>query len=258
MSEGGAPSDGSRALGPLRALGWMAGALWWGAKSPAGVRALALAGLPWAALSLLNLPTAGLSMMAAVGFYPQLCLWSALWAREHFKGRRPPFNEVKDAWASRWADSRGLPLAFMAVAFAALAWATLCVQATSIGVLLEAMREAKDGEAGRALVAQAWDRSGLDGLLWPLAGLQAGLAAINGFWLCLPWAALGDPGQGAGSLLKGALARFKAAPGALCALGLAGSLVAQAGLVFPPFGLLAGVWFLACAFAARDLGAFPR
>lgn len=257
MSEGGASSAGPQKLGPLRALGWLGAAFWWSWKSPAGGRALAFAGLPWAVLSLLNMPTAGLSMMVAVGLYPQISLWSALWAREHFHGRRSELGEVKNDWGRRWADSRALPLAFMAVAFAALAWTTLCVQASSIGELLEAMREAKGGQESRQLVAQAWDRPGFEGLLWPLLALQGGLAAINGFWICLPWASLRDSELRGGQLLRLAAARFARAPMALCVLGLCGSLLAQAGLVFPPLALASGVWFLACAFAARDLGELP-
>ena len=85
-----------------------------------------------------------------------------------------------------------------------------------------------------------------------------GLAFLNGVWLCVPWASLCKPGQGAIPLLKSALTRFRLAPGALFVLGLVGALSAQAGLAFAPFGFFAGVWFVACAFAARDLGDFPE
>lgn len=253
MGDSDSPRDGSVRLGLMRGFGWLGAAAWWSLKSPAGKSALLLAGLPWFSLSLLNLPTGGIALMATVALYAQISLWSALCAEEHFQGRKVDFGTIAKLWGSMFAQVKGLAIALILVSALALSLTILCVEVSAIGELVEAMKTTPDAKASRALVMLAWDAPGWSGIAWPLAAMQMGLATLNGFWLALPARAATRPESGAVELLWLAWGDFKSAPFQLFCLGLVGAVLAQASLVFPPLGLLAGHWFLACVFARRDL-----
>lgn len=246
--------SGSSRMGPLRSLGWLAGAVWWARQSPAGLWGLGAAAAPWVVLSLLNFPTDGLSMVVCVGFYAHFCAWSTMCALEHFEGRSLDVSARKEQWGRHLAQARSaLSFAFVACAVVALAWAKICVDLSGIGEMLDQVKAVGDPEKARALIELYWHKDGLGGIVIPLLVLQGGLAVINAVWFSLPALSLRDPSFGARALLARGLRRVARAPIPMLTMGLAGVLLAQIGLVFAPAALLSGVWFCACAFAARDL-----
>jgi hypothetical protein len=249
--EGAKPKLG--VLGPWRAISWLAAASWWAVKSPAGLTALGAASVPWLACSLLILPSDGLSMAIGVGFYAQMCMWTALCAGVHFEGKAFEWQAMRAAWVQLASQSRALSLCYALCAACALVWLQLCVSASGIGVLLEQLRSVKPGVDPHDLVSAAWAKDGLDGIALPLLALQIGLGLINGFWCLFPWLAMATPGAGARSQLAKGWALMRSAPFQLWMLGMVGVFIAELSIAVPPLALLSGVWMSACAFAARDL-----
>lgn len=245
--------EGRGRLGTARALGWLAAAAWWAAKSPAGPRGLALAAAPWAACSLLSWPTGGLSAMLCVALYAPFSAWSAMRASEHFAGALP--NPAGSGKAMAGGSMRGLAMLFAACAVAAMAWAHAWTRGTGLGAMLDELGAAVGPEAAREAARAYWAKEGLDGIAWAIGLQQAGIGLANAWWCLLPFAALAKPSATAGELARFGFKALAQAPGAMFALGLSGAAMAQASLAIAPLSLLSGVWFLACAFAYRDVSA---
>lgn len=127
------------------------------------------------------------------------------------------------------------------------------MQSSGIGQFLEELRMAATPEEARSLVASYWDKEGLDGLAWGIAIQQLGWTLACSLWCLLPMRHLDRPADNAKQLLAFGASAFARAPWAMLTLGAAGAFIGQAGLAFAPAALLSGFWFLACAFAYRDV-----
>lgn len=98
-----------------------------------------------------------------------------------------------------------------------------------------------------------WEKSGLDGIAWGAAAIQAEVAMANAWWCLLPFAALKKPGLSVAELARFGGRACMSAPWAMATLGASGAVLAQASIAFAPLALLSGLWFSACAFAFRDM-----
>lgn len=245
--------DRPKRFGALSGLGWIAGALWWVKKSPSDWRALVACGLPWFVCAALFWPTGGLSLMACLALYAPASIWSALCARVFFLGSPFDLPEMKTAWKKAMPKARALALGFALACSAGSAWVVACSQLSGIGDLLKELQTTTDSSAPHSLFQLYWNKEGLDGLWWGWLAAQAGLGLVNAWWCLMPWRVLGHENSTVSDLLGFSSRSMRRAPWGLFALGLSGALIAQAALVFAPCGFLAGPWFVACAFAYRDL-----
>lgn len=135
------------------------------------------------------------------------------------------------------------------------AWGQACMEATVLGSFLNDLRSASSQGQALDIWDFYWQKDGFDGLVWSFSLLEFGLGAINGVLCLAPWRSMACPSHSVCQLMFFCLKSFARHPVHMSLLGLSGLLLAQASLAFAPFALLSCWWFVACAFAARDLGA---
>ena len=237
--------------GPWRGFGWIFAALWWSTKSASGPKALMAAAIPWTMCSLFAKSTAGLSLAICLAAYGSMSLWSARCAMAHFSSL-DGIGAERDQGASTSA-MRGLIILFAICSIASLGWAHLWAQASGIGEMLKELGEAGPGSASSAIWGAYWEKSGLDGIAWGMAALQAEVAVANAWWCLLPFAAIKRPDLSVAELARFGARACLSAPWAMVTLGASGAFLAQASIALAPLALLSGLWFSACAFAFRDM-----
>jgi hypothetical protein len=170
-----------------------------------------------------------------------------------FKGAVFDAKSSKLEWFNRVRSARALAVAFLVIALTVYLWSLIGLECTVLGEFLNELRSTTSQERVQDLWAQYWSKEGFESLAWGVFIQQVGCIIACALWCLLPIRYIHQPHEGVKGLLIFGIFTLVRAPWAMLTLGATGAWIAQIGLAFPPVALLSGFWFLACAFAYRDV-----